>query len=329
MRQGRTREQPMRHTELDEPGFLARLRSGDEAAYRALIRRFHGSLLGVATSIIGSRAQAEEVVQDAWLAVFSGIGSFEGRSSLVTWIFSIVLNRAKTRASREGRLVGLPALMEGTDPGGRAVDAAECKPDGHWIESPRLWDELDPERIVGGRQLWDHVMEALDRLPGGQRAVIILRDMEGRGAEEACMLLGISPENQRVLLHRARGRIRQAIDAVTGSALPAAARTPEGQRGGKGVASPAGARTPLAPTEARATIVSGGVAASAAPGRRALIWPFEIWPFARSSVLRSTSGFGLRSRPGFVLWDAPGFTARQVGIFVVRIAWLTRAVVIS
>ncbi len=114
----------MRQTEFDEPEFLARLRRGDEQAYRVLIRRFHGSLIGLAASIIGSRAQAEEVVQDAWLAVFSGIGAFEGRSSLVTWVFSIVLNRARTRATREGRLVGLPALMEGTQPGrqsGRCV----------------------------------------------------------------------------------------------------------------------------------------------------------------------------------------------------------------
>ena len=136
----------MRQTEFDQPDFLARLRRGEEGAYRTLIRRFHGSLIGVATSIIGSRAQAEEVVQDAWLAVFSGVGGFEGRSSLVTWVFSIVLNRARTRATREGRVVGLPALMEGTPPGGRAVDASEFKPDGHWIDPPRLWDELDPER---------------------------------------------------------------------------------------------------------------------------------------------------------------------------------------
>ncbi len=202
----------MRQTEFDEPEFLASLRRGDEPAYRALIRRFHGSLIGVAASIIGSRAQAEEVVQDAWLAVFSGIGAFEGRSSLVTWVFSIVLNRARTRATREGRLVGLPALMDGTPPGGRAVDVSEFKPDGHWIDAPRLWDEIDPERIVAGRQLWDHVMEAIDRLPAGQRAVIILRDIEGCEAEEACTLLGITAENQRVLLHRARGRIRQTID---------------------------------------------------------------------------------------------------------------------
>lgn len=221
----------MRLTEFDQPEFLAKLRLGDEQAYRRLIRRFHGSLIGVAASIIGSRAQAEEVVQDAWLAVFSGIGSFEGRSSVVTWLFSIVLNRARTRASREGRLVGLPALMEGTSPGGRAVDASAFKPDGHWIDAPRLWDELDPERIIGGRQLWDHVMEAIERLPSGQRAVITLRDMEGCEAEDVCALLEISPENQRVLLHRARGRVRSAIDGMAGDARAATAAAPPGQRG--------------------------------------------------------------------------------------------------
>jgi RNA polymerase sigma-70 factor, ECF subfamily len=227
----------MRQTEFDEPEFLARLRRGDEQAYRTLIRRLHGTLIGLATSIIGSHAQAEEVVQDTWLAVFAGVSAFEGRSRLVTWVFSIALNRARTRATREGRLVGLPALMEGTPPGGRAVDVAEFKPDGHWIEAPRLWDEIDPERIVGGRQLWDHVMEAIGRLPAGQRAVIILRDMEGCDAAEACALLGISAENQRVLLHRARGRIRQTIDAVTGAGRPVRVAAPVRPRGGAAAAS--------------------------------------------------------------------------------------------
>jgi RNA polymerase sigma factor (sigma-70 family) len=225
----------MRQTEFDDPEFLARLRRGDEPAYRALIRRFHGSLIGLAASIIGSRAQAEEVVQDAWLAVFSGIGAFEGRSSLITWLFSIVLNRARTRATREGRLVGLPSLMEGTPQSGRAVEASEFKPDGHWIETPRLWDEIDPERIVGGRQLWDHVTEAIDRLPSGQRAVIILRDIEGCEAEEACTLLDISAENQRVLLHRARGRVRQTIDVLTASPQRAVAASPTRRRRGSAV----------------------------------------------------------------------------------------------
>jgi RNA polymerase sigma-70 factor (ECF subfamily) len=224
----------MRHAQFDEPEFLARLRQGEAQAYRSLIRRLHQSLVGVAATIIGSRAQAEEVVQDAWLAVFAGVGRFEGRSSLVTWIFSIVLNRARTRASREGRLVGLPALLEGTEPGGRAVDAKEFKPDGHWLEVPRLWDDLSPERIVGGRQLWDHVTEAIERLPAGQRAVIMLRDIEGRDAEEACILLDISAENQRVLLHRARGRVRQTIDALIGEAPTVAAPAPAPRRSRSG-----------------------------------------------------------------------------------------------
>jgi RNA polymerase sigma-70 factor (ECF subfamily) len=221
----------MRATEYDDPRFLARLRQGDAAAYRVLIRRFHASLVRFAASIIGSHAQAEEVVQDSWLAVYAGVGRFEGRSSLVTWIFSIVMNRAKTRVSREGRLVGLGALMEGTDPAERGVPLTEFRPDGHWIEVPRLWDELDPERIVGGRQLWDQVQAVIDRLPAGQRAVILLRDMEGRDAEETCALLEISAENQRVLLHRARSRIRREIDALIGkepATRVAPARKPQG-----------------------------------------------------------------------------------------------------
>ncbi len=220
----------MPDSEFNDPAFLARLRGGEHAAFRALIRRFHGSLVGVAASIIGSYAQGEEVVQDAWLAVFSGIGAFEGRSSLITWLFSIVLNRARTRASREGRLVALPASLDGGPAGSegaeRAVPLAAFQAEGQWRDVPRLWDELDPERIIAGRQLWDHVREAVERLPPGQRAVIILRDMEGRSAEEACRLLAISAENQRVLLHRARGRIRRTIDSlVAGLAEPATAAT--------------------------------------------------------------------------------------------------------
>jgi RNA polymerase sigma-70 factor (ECF subfamily) len=209
--------------EFDDPAFLARLRAGDADAYRQLIRRYHASLVSVANSVIGSRAQAEEVVQDAWLAVFSSIGRFEGRSSLATWLFSIVLNRARTRAGREKRLVGLPGVLDGAQGNERAVDVTEFQPDGHWIEAPRLWDELSPERVVAGKQLWAHVQAAIERLPAGQRAVIVLRDMEGRDAEEACALLGISAENQRVLLHRARGRIRKMIDTLIGGDAPVAA----------------------------------------------------------------------------------------------------------
>ena len=229
MRMGRKDDQ-----EFDDPAFLARLRGGDPAAYQRLIRRFHGSLVGVATGIIGSHAQAEEVVQDAWLAVHAGIGRFEGRSSLITWLFSIVLNRARTRASREARLVALPDMADGGEPGERAVPLSAFQPDGHWIEAPRLWDEVSPERIVGGRQLWDHVQEAIGRLPAAQRAVLILRDIEERASEEACTLLNISPENQRVLLHRARGRIRAAIDALIGAAPATVARAAPRHAAGRG-----------------------------------------------------------------------------------------------
>jgi RNA polymerase sigma-70 factor (ECF subfamily) len=227
--------------EFDDPAFLARLRQGDQRAYQRLIRRFHGSLVGVAGAIIGSHAQGEEVVQDAWLAVHAGIGRFEGRSSLITWVFSIVLNRARTRASREARTVGLPDMAaseaDGGEPGERAVPLSAFQPDGHWVEAPRLWDEVSPERIVGGRQLWDHVLQAIERLPAAQRAVLILRDIEQCEAEEACALLEISAENQRVLLHRARGRIRAMIDSLVGAAPIAVSRAPPGRRGGRAAAS--------------------------------------------------------------------------------------------
>jgi RNA polymerase sigma-70 factor (ECF subfamily) len=227
---------PMRATEFDDPDFLARLRTGEAAAYRLLVRRFHSSLVRFAATIIGSHAHAEEVVQDSWVAVCAGVGRFEARSSLVTWIFAIVANRSRTRASHEGRLVGLGALLEGTPPGGRGVPLTEFRPDGHWAETPRLWDEISPERVVGGRQLWDHVQAIVDLLPAGQRAVILLRDMEGCDAEEVCSLLAISAENQRVLLHRARSRIRREIDRLTGEGAPARA-TPvrvEARRGSRG-----------------------------------------------------------------------------------------------
>jgi RNA polymerase sigma-70 factor (ECF subfamily) len=244
-------------TEFDDPAFLDRLRHGDAEAYRRLIRRFHASLVSVAASVIGSHAQAEEVVQDAWLAVFSGIGRFEGRAAIGTWLFSIVLNRARTRRGREVRLVALPA--EGDDGGG---DAARFKADGHWLEFPRPWDELDPERLVAGRQLWDHVQSEIARLPAGQRAVITLRDVEGQDAETTCDLLDISAENQRVLLHRARMRVRDAIDLLVGGA----------QRGQAGQARRAVARR-AAPAAAAKRPVAEWVAA----GLRLFGWS-ALWP---------------------------------------------------
>jgi RNA polymerase sigma-70 factor (ECF subfamily) len=216
----------MGDAEFDEPAFLERLRAGEEKAFGQVVSRYHGTLVGVAAAIIGSRAQAEEVVQDTWIAVLNGIARFEGRSSLGIWLFRIVLNRVRTRIAGEGRLVGLPAMLDGAQGEARAVPAAEFRADGHWASMPRLWDELDPERVVGGRQLVAHVLAALEHLPAGQRAVLVLRDLEGQSAEEACALLKISAENQRMLLHRARGRIRKLLDELTGTAAAVAGTPP-------------------------------------------------------------------------------------------------------
>lgn len=206
--------------DFDTPEFLDRLRRGEEAAYRRLVRRFHATLVGVASGIIGSRAQAEEVVQDTWIAVYGAIAKFEGRSSLASWLYTIVLNRARTRIGKESRLVGLPAVLDGSQGEESALPASAFRDDGHWAEAPRLWEEIDPERVVGGRQLWQHVQEAIEALPAGQKTVLVMRDMEGLPGEEICALLQITPENQRVMLHRARARIRAAIDRVTAPAAP-------------------------------------------------------------------------------------------------------------
>lgn len=211
----------MEDSDFDSPDFLDRLRRGEDHAYRRLVRRYHGVLVGVASGVIGSRAQAEEVVQDSWIAVYNNIKGFEGRSSLASWLYTIMLNRARTRIGRESRTVGLPAILDGSQGEERAVPAAAFTSNGHWEEAPRLWDVLDPERVVAGRQLWDHVQEAIENLPAGQKAVILLRDMEDRTSEEICALLQITPENQRVMLHRARGRIRAAIERVTAPGTPA------------------------------------------------------------------------------------------------------------
>lgn len=201
---------------FDTPEFLARLRGGEEGAYRRLVRRYHASLVGVAQGVIGSRAQAEEVVQDSWIAVYRNIARFEGRSSLAGWLFAIVRNRARTRIVAENRTVGLDGLSSGE----RAVGAENFRADGHWTELPALWDELNPERVIGGRQLWEIVHEVIQALPDAQKATIVMRDIEGQSGEDVCALLGVSAENQRVLLHRARGRVRAAIDATMAMGLP-------------------------------------------------------------------------------------------------------------
>jgi RNA polymerase sigma-70 factor (ECF subfamily) len=197
----------------DESGLLSRLRDRDEEAFRELVRRHHGVLLRLAGTFVRSAATAEEVVQETWLAVLQGLDRFEGRSSLKTWIFSILTNRARTRAVRDGRMVLFSEIRD-DESGDPAVDPDRFGPSGSWNEPPQPWDLASPEARAVSAQLAEHARNAIDELPGAQRAVVLLRDVEGCTAEEACNVLGVSETNQRVLLHRGRSRVRKALEVL-------------------------------------------------------------------------------------------------------------------
>ena len=195
---------------------VAALRRGDEAAFATLVTTYQASLKRVARMYVPTEAIADEVVQETWLAVVSGLHRFEGRSSLKTWIFHILANRAKTRGQRERRYVPFSALggrEEGDD--GPSVDADRFRPEaeawaGHWAIPPCPWE--DPERRLGSIEARAFLREAIDVLPPVQQAVLALRDVEGLPAEEVCELLDLTAGNQRVLLHRARSRLRAALE---------------------------------------------------------------------------------------------------------------------
>ena len=186
------------------------LRAGDEATFERLVREYSPAMLRVAQLYVGSRTAAEEVVQDTWIGVLNGIGRFEGRSSLKTWIFRILTNIAKTRGQREGRSVPFSALGSGDD---QAVDPDRFAQDGQWASPPR---SFGPEERLLGRETLDVVERAIAALPPSQALVITMRDVEGFGAEETRNVLGISETNQRVLLHRARAKVRQALEDYLG-----------------------------------------------------------------------------------------------------------------
>jgi RNA polymerase sigma-70 factor (ECF subfamily) len=193
----------------DERQLVAALRAGDEAAFRELINRYHASLVRVARMYVPTQAIAEEVAQETWLAVLEGIDRFEGRSSLKTWIFRILTNRAKTRGMREGRSLPFSSL-ERDEP---AVEPERFRgPEepwpGHWSAHPRAFPE---ERLLAA-ETRDVIQDAIDKLPETQRSVITLRDVEGWSADEVCNALTLSETNQRVLLHRARSAVRAALE---------------------------------------------------------------------------------------------------------------------
>ena len=188
------------------------LRAGDEAAFAAVMRMYGRGMLRVAEMYVSSRAVAEDVVQEAWVGVLRGIGRFEGRSSLKTWLYRIVANTAKTRGVRESRSVPFSSLGddgdEGTVDADRFLGSGDRFP-GHWAVPPQAWA---PE----GRLLADETLEvverAIDKLPPAQRAVITMRDVQGFTSEEVCNALDLTETNQRVLLHRARAKVRSALE---------------------------------------------------------------------------------------------------------------------
>jgi len=196
------------------------LRARDEAAFAELIDRYHSSLVRLAMSFVSSRAVAEEVAQEAWVGVLKGIDRFEGRSSLRTWIYRILTNTAKTRAQREARSIPFASL------GGGGEDQPSVDPDrflpaddahwaGHWASYPRRWDDVPEARLLGG-ETQEVIRQAIDKLPYNQGEVIRLRDVEGFSSAEVCDLLSISEANQRVLLHRARTKVRAALESYLG-----------------------------------------------------------------------------------------------------------------
>jgi len=198
----------------DDAALVAALRAHDEATFTQLVREWNASMLRVAQIFVPSRAIAEEVVQETWLRVLNALDRFEGRSSLKTWVFRILVNTAKTRAQREGRVVPFSSLR---DPGRvpeSAVDPDRFRPEdderypGHWSSPPR---ELPEEQLLAA-ETKAVVERAIAALPASQASVISLRDVQGWSAEEVCNALDITEVNQRVLLHRARAKVRRALE---------------------------------------------------------------------------------------------------------------------
>ena len=195
----------------DESDLIAALRRRDEAAFVHLVTRYQGSLVRLALIYAPSRAIAEEIVQEAWLGVLQGIERFEGRASLKTWLFRIVVNRAKTRAAQEGRTVPFSALDEPAVPAERFLGPDHPEWPGHWATPPQSWGASPDEQLLS-REMLDLIERAIADLPPAQREVITLRDVEGATSEEACNILGLTETNQRVMLHRARSRVRAVLE---------------------------------------------------------------------------------------------------------------------
>lgn len=193
----------------DDAALVAALRAGDERAFAQVIDAYGAGMRRFALSIVRNGALADEVVQEAWVGVLRGLDGFEGRASLKTWIFRIVANIARTRAERESRSVPFSTFASEASDGERSVDPSRFRNPqfpGGWTTFPEPWEHLD------ARETRELIAAAIDELPPAQRLVIRLRDVEGWPAEDVCNVLELSETNQRVLLHRARSKVRGALE---------------------------------------------------------------------------------------------------------------------
>ena len=199
----------------EEAELLARLRAGDERAFESLVEAYHGTMIAVARTYVKTREVAEEVVQETWLAVLKGIDRFEARSSLRTWIMRILVNTAMTRGGREARSVPFSSLAP-ADQQKPAVEPERFRAPGeafagHWNAYPDEWSSMLEEGLLE-RETLDVVKRAIEELPASQRRVITMRDIAGYSAEEVSRALEVTAVNQRVLLHRARSRVRAVLE---------------------------------------------------------------------------------------------------------------------
>ena len=201
---------------MSDAELIASLRAGDEAAFGRLVDRYHASLVRIARLYVSSQAVAEEVAQETWLGVLNGLDRFEERSSLKTWIFRILANIAKTRGMREGRSIPFSSAAPGEEEGAavdpdRFIPADAERAPRHWAIPPAVWSTEPDERLLAG-EVRELILRTIDGLPPNQRACIVMRDVEGFGAEDVRNELGVGETNQRVLLHRARSKVRQALE---------------------------------------------------------------------------------------------------------------------
>lgn len=203
-------------TTLPDNELIARLRAGDENIFAQLVEHYNASMVRIAAIYVNEFAIAEEVVQDTWIAVLKGLDRFEGRSSFKTWIFTILSNRAKTRATRENRYVPLELNDEpdDVDSGMPHFNPANHPDAGVWANGwiPHAWENIPETRLLG-QETRSIIFRTIESLSPNQQQVIRLRDIDGFSAEEVCNMLQLSESNQRVLLHRARERVRQALDS--------------------------------------------------------------------------------------------------------------------